>query len=258
MERMEQWSAQNDGDVDTDFFGDVDGGEMSGLDLLLSRMEAAAKRREREREREKQLRAQGQFQAWLCGRKQLWRRLRYERKEEKRKAARLEEEERRRQEQEAEVLRLQALCAIPSDPHPLSLEQVYADKPFADTIEGVSGELAKLEKREKAGELVSPYHRDCDLPRLAVAREAASFDEAAIREVVKAVSKGQYECFRMEIAGLVSRHAKVKQSLEQLRQAGSLMWDYEFWLKRSGKWTQWHADDRRRYDEGRRSRGLLP
>ena len=58
-----------------------------------------------------------------------------------------------------------------------------------------------------------------DLARLTKARAAASFDEAANSEVTEGISHSacdQFLIFQGHIAGWVSRHAKVKQSLAQL------------------------------------------
>ena len=149
-------------------------------DLIHSRMEAAAKKREREREREQQLRAQGGFRAWLYDRKQLWKRMREERKEEKRKAAQREEEERWRQEQEAESLRRQAraheshlrqteearveaLMRGEAAPSQSTAEQILKYGPsaavgVAHDVRRRAAELAEWDEDDKAGE-PSGFHR---------------------------------------------------------------------------------------------------
>ena len=145
------------------------------------------KKREREREREQQLRAQGGFQAWLYDRKQLWKRMREERKEEKRKAAQREEEERWRQEQEAESLRRQAraheshlrqteearveaLMRGEAAPSQSTAEQILKYGPsaavgVAHDVRRRAAELAEWDEDDKAGESPGFHRRLTNLTR---------------------------------------------------------------------------------------------
>ena len=133
-------------------------------DLIHSRMEAAEKKQEREREREQQLRAQGGFRAWLYDRKQLWKRMREERKEEKRKAAQREEEERwqeaeflRRQARATEEARVEALMREEAAPSQSTAEQIFKYGPSAAVevahhVRNRAAELAEWDEDDKVGE----------------------------------------------------------------------------------------------------------
>ena len=133
-------------------------------DLIHSRMEAAEKKQEREREREQQLRAQGGFRAWLYDRKQLWKRMREERKEEKRKAAQREEEERwqeaeflRRQARATEEARVEALMRGEAAPSQSTAEQIFKYGPSAAVevahhVRNRAAELAEWDEDDKVGE----------------------------------------------------------------------------------------------------------
>ena len=127
-------------------------------------MEAAEKKQEREREREQQLRAQGGFRAWLYDRKQLWKRMREERKEEKRKAAQREEEERwqeaeflRRQARATEEARVEALMRGEAVPSQSTAEQIlkYGPSVAVEVVHDVrnrAAELAEWDEDDKVGE----------------------------------------------------------------------------------------------------------
>jgi hypothetical protein len=171
--KFEQWRLEFNGEANDEDFEYGSSGECME-DLIHSRMEAAAKKREREREREQQLRAQGGFRAWLYDRKQLWKRMREERKEEKRKAAQREEEERWRQEQEAESLRRQAraheshlrqteearveaLMRGEAAPSQSTAEQILKYGPsaaveVAHDVRNRAAELAEWDEEDKVGE----------------------------------------------------------------------------------------------------------
>ena len=122
------------------------------------------KKREREREREQQLRAQGGFRAWLYDRKQLWKRMREERKEEKRKAAQREEEERwqeaeflRRQARATEEARVEALMRGEAAPSQSTAEQILKYGPsaaveVAHDVRNRAAELAEWDEEGKVGE----------------------------------------------------------------------------------------------------------
>ena len=134
-------------------------------------MEAAEKKQEREREREQQLRAQGGFRAWLYDRKQLWKRMREERKEEKRKAAQREEEERwqeaeflRRQARATEEARVEALMREEAAPSQSTAEQIFKYGPSAAVevahhVRNRAAELAEWDEDDKVGE--PPGFRRC-------------------------------------------------------------------------------------------------
>ena len=248
-----------------------------------SRMGAAAKQRERERELERHLCAQGRFEAWLCDRKQLWRRMRAEKKEGGRKAAQREEEERRRKSKRRSFCGFRK-CAPSlathvrwvwnkpmlvgglrrqSNSNQISLQSVTRKRRRVSHSATAAGNswlgrtTFRAQRRLNQGgqSSISPavdeastarvrfalsqhWPTSCagldhlssreirDLARLTKARAAASFDEAANSEVTEGISHSacdQFLIFQGHIAGLVSRHAKVKQSLAQLRQAGLLM-----------------------------------
>ena len=140
-------------------------------------MEAAEKKQEREREREQQLRAQGGFRAWLYDRKQLWKRMREERKEEKRKAAQREEEERwqeaeflRRQARATEEARVEALMREEAAPSQSTAEQIFKYGPSAAVVvahhvRNRAAELAEWDEDGKVGEPLGFRRRLAGLTR---------------------------------------------------------------------------------------------
>ena len=140
-------------------------------------MEAAEKKQEREREREQQLRAQGGFRAWLYDRKQLWKRMREERKEEKRKAAQREEEERwqeaeflRRQARATEEARVEALMREEAAPSQSTAEQIFKYGPSAAVevahhVRNRAAELAEWDENDKVGEPLGFRRRLAGLTR---------------------------------------------------------------------------------------------
>ena len=140
-------------------------------------MEAAEKKQEREREREQQLRAQGGFRAWLYDRKQLWKRMREERKEEKRKAAQREEEERwqeaeflRRQARATEEARVEALMREEAAPSQSTAEQIFKYGPSAAVVvahhvRNRAAELAEWDEDDKVGEPLGFRRRLAGLTR---------------------------------------------------------------------------------------------
>ena len=167
--KLEQWRLEFDGEANDEDF-EYDSSDECMEDLIHSRMEAAAKMREREREREQQLRAQGGFRAWLYDRKQLWKRMREERKEEKRRAAQRKEEERwqeaeflRRQARATEEARVEALMRGEAAPSQSIAEQILKYGPkmailVAHDVRRRAAELAEWDEDDKAGELPG-FHR---------------------------------------------------------------------------------------------------